>query len=124
AERALADVHERDETVARLEGRLIEAEKSRRLTADDITDGMMARGLSAYWGQYQNGNDEEVVRDILASALTEPQRPEGAEDIKPEIQSWLRSATGGVGALTPERVERLADFLAERGVRVVTEEQP
>ena len=53
--------------------------------------------------------------------LTEhPSRPKGAEGVECAL---LDADEAGVLASDQERIERLADFLAERGVRVVTEER-
>ena len=55
----------------------------RPLTPDAITNEMVERGRSAYWGPTYGGNVNERVRAILTAALTEPpKRPEGAEDIE------------------------------------------
>lgn len=148
AERALADVHERDETVARLEARLVKAEqdrnrwrelaemaechdcirdaavieKTRALTADDITDEMVQRASevievfapSERW-------PGSAARWVLEAALTEPQRPEGAENIEALLEGMPADLIGG--PLTAHEARTLADHLAEHGVRVTTEEE-
>ena len=61
----------------------LEKAESRPLTPDAITNEMVERGRSAYWGPTYGGNVNERVRAILTAALTEPpKRPEGAEDIE------------------------------------------
>lgn len=53
----------------------------------------------------------------LARVLSRPPaRPEGAEEIESQIESW--SMTGDGGVLDAKDHRTLADFLAERGVRV------
>ena len=42
------------------------------LTPDAITDEMVERGRSAYWGPTYGGSVEERVRAILTAALTDP----------------------------------------------------
>ena len=61
-------VRERDEALADAE--------SRPLTPDDITDEMVERGRSAYWGPTYGGSVEERVLAILTAALTDPTREE------------------------------------------------
>ena len=107
-------VRERDEALADAE--------SRPLTPDDITDEMIERGRSAYWGPTFGGSVVGRVRAILAAALTEPPaRPEGAGDIEAVLrEEWSFSDEGG----GEEAFADLAERLAKRGVRVVGEEQP
>ena len=78
------------------------------LTPDAITDEMVERGRSAYWGPTYGGSVVGRVRAILAAALTEPPaRPEGAED----IEALIREAVTASGTLDDEA---LADYLAAR----------
>ena len=91
---------ERDEALADAE--------PRPLTPDAITDEMVERGRSAYWGPTYGGSVVGRVRAILAAALTEPPaRPEGAED----IEALIREAVTASGTLDDEA---LADYLAAR----------
>ena len=93
-------VRERDEALADAE--------SRPLTPDDITDEMVERGRSAYWGPTYGGSVEERVLAILAAALTEPPaRPEGAEDIERLIRDAENEGQGADN-------EALANYLAAR----------
>ena len=86
------------------------ADTPRPLTPDAITDEMVERGRSAYWGPTYGGNVNERVRAILAAALTEPpKRPEGAEDIEALVEESLSG-----DALSDAQVRALADFLAAR----------
>ena len=102
----------------------LEKAESRPLTPDAITDEMVERARSAYWGPTYGGNVNERVRAILTAALTEPpKRPEWADDAE-EIEAILREEwtfseeDGGDDAFL-----NLAERLAERGVRVVGEER-
>ena len=93
-------VRERDEALADAE--------SRPLTPDDITDEMVERGRSAYWGPTYGGSVVGRVRAILAAALTEPPaRPEGAEDIERLIRDAENEGQGADN-------EALANYLAAR----------
>ena len=75
-------------TIARLQ------ENTRPLTADDITDEMIERGRSAYWGPTYGGNVNERVRAILTAALA-PARPEGAEKVEAVLhQYWSGDING------------------------------
>lgn len=84
--------------------------QDRSLTADDITDEMVERGRSAYWGPTYGGNVNERVRAILTAALTEPPaRPEGAED----WEDWLTEAMPHE-TMPDEDIALLADRIAQR----------
>lgn len=147
AERALADVHERDETVARLETRLTVAEEergwweaefweerkehaalsraeshdrirdavietTRPVRAEDITISMCLRAAN----HFERHRSWEGA--LLAALTPEPQRPEGAADLKhPVIQSLAGMDSTRVHGLTQEDIEGLCDRLAERGIR-------
>ncbi|RCS81836.1 hypothetical protein [Brachybacterium alimentarium] len=105
-ERALKAERERDEAVERAA-----SASPRPLTADDITDEMVERGRSAYWGDEHTV--EDIVRSILTAALTEPPtRPEGAE-------FWESVVADQVGGdLAPDAIRTLADTIAQRSARV------
>lgn len=80
----------------------------------EVTDAMVERGRTAYWG-----NDctvDERVRAILTAALTEPptRRPE-AERLDPIIDAAIR---GHSDIASPTVVHAIADALAEEGVYV------
>ena len=93
-------VRERDEALADAE--------SRPLTPDAITDEMVERGRSAYWGPTYGGSVVGRVRAILTAALTEPPaRPEGAEDIERLIRDAENEGQGADN-------EALANYLAAR----------
>ena len=82
--------------------------ESRPLTPDAITDEMVERGRSAYWGPAYGGSVVGRVRAILAAALTEPPaRPEGAEDIERLIRDAENEGQGADN-------EALANYLAAR----------
>ena len=82
--------------------------ESRPLTPDAITDEMVERGRSAYWGPTYGGSVVGRVRAILAAALTEPPaRPEGAEDIERLIRDAENEGQGADN-------EALANYLAAR----------
>lgn len=131
AEYALADVHERDETVARLEAQLVKAEQgwakandrnARQAAMLTVDDAMVRRGKdeAAKW-KSADGLGEHVVREILHAALaTEPQRPEGVEDIAALLEDMPADLIGG--PLTTHEARTLADHLATHGVRITTEE--
>ena len=90
-------VRERDEALADAE--------SRPLTPDDITNGMVERGRSAYWGPTYGGDVNERVRAILTAALTEPpKRPEGAEKVEAVLHQYWSGDIDG---------DDLADRIAE-----------
>ena len=89
-------VRERDEALADAE--------SRPLTPDDITDEMVERGRSAYWGPTFGGSVEERVLAILTAALTEPTRPEGAEKVEAVLHQYWSGDING---------DDLADRIAE-----------
>ena len=89
-------VRERDEALADAE--------SRPLTPDDITDEMVERGRSAYWGPAYGGSVEERVLAILTAALTEPTRPEGAEKVEAVLHQYWSGDING---------DDLADRIAE-----------
>ena len=74
----------------------LEKAESRPLTPDAITDEMVERGRSAYWGPTYGGSVVGRVRAILAAALTEPPaRPEGAEKVEAVLhQYWSGDING------------------------------
>ena len=87
--------------------------ESRPLTPDAITDEMIERGRSAYWGPTFGLNVQERVRAILAAALTEPPaRPEGAEDIEAAFDTWEHAEYLN-GAIDAYDKRALADHIAE-----------
>ena len=78
-------------------------------TPDAITDEMVERGRSAYWGPTYCGSVDERVRAILTAALTEPPaRPEGAERWEDFLIDSL-----DYQALTDQQITDLADRIAE-----------
>ena len=89
-------VRERDKALADAE--------SRPLTPDAITDEMVERGRSAYWGPAYGGSVEERVLAILTAALTEPTRPEGAEKVEAVLHQYWSGDING---------DDLADRIAE-----------
>ena len=79
--------------------------ESRPLTPDAITNGMVERGRSAYWGPTYGGDVNERVRAILTAALTEPpSRPEGAEKVEAVLHQYWSGDIDG---------DDLADRIAE-----------
>ena len=102
-----------------------DAATPRPLTPDAITDEMVERARSAYWGPTYCGSVDERVRAILTAALTEPPaRPEGAEKIDGIVEDWMNTLDEDPALGEADDRGSLADFLAEHGVRVVTEEKP
>ena len=88
---------------------LEKAEQPRPLTPDAITDEMIERGRSAYWGPTYGLNVQERVRAILTAALIEPPaRPEGAERWEDFLIDSL-----DYQALTDQQIADLADRIAE-----------
>lgn len=98
----------------------VPVQESQPLTADDITDEMVERGAQQYveegyvsWrrtpGTVKN-NARESVRGILRAALTEPTRPEGAEEIEADIRELVASHP-------EDHYGELADHLAAMGYR-------
>ena len=107
----LASLKEANATVASLR-----AAQPRPLTADDITHEMVKRAQREEERQRGDWTAPAAMRRILTAALTEPTRPEGAEELARLI------ATADVGEWD---CGDLADALLATGrVRVVTEEQP
>ena len=95
-------------TAEEWEKRARAAEQPRPLTPDAITDEMVERGRSAYWGPTCGGSAVGRVRAILAAALTEPPaRPEGAQDIERLIRDAENEGQGADN-------EALANYLAAR----------
>ena len=90
----------------------LEKAESRPLTPDAITDEMVERGRSAYWGPAFGGSVEERVLAILTAALTEPTRPEGAEDIEAAFGTWEHAEYLN-GAIDAYDKRALADHIAE-----------
>ena len=87
----------------------LDAADPRPLTPDAITDEMVERGRSAYWGPTYGGSVVGRVRAILTAALTEPPaRPEGAE----RWEDFLIDALD-YQALTDQQITDLADRIAE-----------
>ena len=87
----------------------LDAAGPRPLTPDAITDEMVERARSAYWGPTYGGSVDERVRAILTAALTEPPaRPEGAE----RWEDFLIDALD-YQALTDQQIADLADRIAE-----------
>ena len=100
---------ERDEARGALRARLGVRAESRPLTPDAITDEMVERGRSAYWGPTYGGSVVGRVRAILTAALTEPPaRPEGAERWEDFLIDSL-----DYQALTDQQIADLADRIAE-----------
>ena len=98
----------------------LDAAESRPLTPDAITDEMVGRGRTAY----PSGSDR-LIRAILTAALTDPPaRPEGAEKIDGIVEDWMNTLDEDPALGEADDRGSLADFLAEHGVRVVTEEKP
>ena len=97
--------------------------ESRLLTADDITYEMVKRAQREEERQRGDWTAPTAMRHILAAALTEPTRPEGAE----EIEAYMREL---VTSHPEDHYGELADHLASRGVlppltdKTHPEEQP
>ena len=90
-------VRERDAALADAE--------SHPLTPDAITDEMVERGRSAYWGPAYGGSVDERVLAILIAALTDPPaRPEGAEKVEAVLHQYWSGDIDG---------DDLADRIAE-----------
>lgn len=110
---------ERDEARGALRARLGMLAESRPLTPDAITLPMVMRA-AAVLGKYGYSPTPETVRRAIAAALTEPpERPEGAEAIERLLMDADRE---GGAAYRNDGYVALADWLAERGVRVVAED--
>ena len=94
-------------TAEEWEKRARAAEQPRPLATDDITDEMIERGRSAYWGPTYGGNVNERVRAILTAALA-PARPEGAEKVEAVLnQYWSGDIDGtDLAALIVEEMNR------------------
>lgn len=115
--RAVVAERERDEARARLAGVTI------AVPDVTVTDDMVERALDAAYRYGAVVINKTIMREALAAALTEPpKRPEGAHQIAAVLADVPASTIGG--PLTKHEADALADALAARGVRVVTEEQP
>lgn len=90
------------------------------MTTDDITDEMVARAQHKIT---RRGPliPAETIRLALVAALTEPPRPEGAEEIEEVL--WNESAYDEMTVLDAEDRRLISNYLASRGVRVVTKEE-
>ena len=68
-------------------------EQPRPLTADDITDEMVERAYA--WWEGNSIAPRTGMRAMLAAALTEPTRPEGAEKVEAVLhQYWSGDING------------------------------
>lgn len=116
AERSVADILPE---LARLRAAAIDR-ADHPLAADNLTDEAIRRARVAWLESAQNEGipSAPTIRAMFAAALTPPpSRPEGAEELG-RIMSELAGH-----ALSAEAVTEYADRLAERGVRVITEEE-
>ena len=96
-------------TAEEWEKRARAAEQPRPLTPDAITNEMVERARSAYWGPTYGGSVVGRIRAILTAALTEPPaRPEGAERWEDFLIDSL-----DYQALTDQQITDLADRIAE-----------
>lgn len=148
AETALADVHERDETVARLEEQLAEMTAHRDRCRDIATkwqvEANRVRGEAESHDCIRDAAVIETTRPMraeditismclraanhferhrswegaLLAALAEPQRPEGAEDMADAIEAY-----DDHGAIEMYGFDALADHLATMGYRKTTTER-
>lgn len=113
---ATKEIREQGATIAQL------AAESHPLTPEDITDGMVERGAERLREVIDSGFSPRAswaVRRVLTAALAEPlARPEGAERLESQIEAWDHEY-GDDAIMTAPRLRELADFLAERGVRLV-----
>jgi len=93
----------------------LRAAESRPLTPDAITDEMVRRAKAELEARAGGDYYPETLEAVLTAALTEPPaRPEGAEEIERLIETSPWHLAGSCSAE--------ADWLAEHGVRVVTED--
>lgn len=90
----------------------LRAEQSRGFTPADITDEMVERGRSGYWGEAQTGCVEDVVRTVLIAALTPPP---ATPDWQSESAERIRGAVWGVEL--PNEAGATGTFLAARLAR-------
>lgn len=115
AERAERERDEWKDSAIKAMADLERAEQPRPLTADDITDEMVKRGNDA-WSALrspENTFPRLIVETILRAALTEPSRPEGAEEIEDLLADWFGEND------SPDQSNRdLADYLVRKGVHV------
>ena len=94
-------------------------------TPDAITDEMVERARNAPSFDGRLSPSPGLVREMLTAALTEPPaRPEGAEKIDGIVEDWMNTLDEDPALGEADDRGSLADFLAEHGVRVVTEEKP
>ena len=130
-QKAIEELDARNNSLAAdLAAAVARAEKaeSRLLTANDITDEMVDRAREEFFGGDVGGpvsgpSSARRWRAALTAALTEPPRPEGAE----EIEAYMREL---VTSHPEDHYGELADHLASRGVlppltdKTHPEEQP
>ena len=70
-------------------------DQRRPLTADDISDEMIERARNAPSFDGRLSPTPRLVREMLAAALTEPTRPEGAEKVEAVLhQYWSGDING------------------------------
>ena len=121
---ATKEIREQGATIAEL------AAESHPLTPDAITDEARDRACRAVAAlSVSDWDDMSDVAKGRAVALVEaviteitrpepPARPEGAERLESQIEAWDHEY-GDDAIMTAPRLRELADFLAERGVRLV-----
>ena len=114
----------------------LRAAEPRALTADDITYEARGRAYRAVAAlSVSDWDDISGVAKGRAMALVEaviteitrpepPTRPEGAEAVSSVLGALREDDGEWMTYASDEDLDGLADALAERGVRVVTEEQP
>ena len=92
----------------------------RPITADDIES--VLHSILPLSTEHLGPDDIADIASDLYTALTEPPRPEGAEEL--EALLWNGSEDDEMTVLDTEDRRLISNYLASRGVRIVTEEQP
>lgn len=95
------------------------AGQRRPITADDI-ESVLHSILPLSTGHLGADDIADIASDLY-TALTEPPRPEGAEEIEEVL--WNGSEDDEMTVLDSEDRRLISNYLASRGVRVVAEEQ-
>lgn len=115
AEKAERERDEWKDSAIKAMADLERAEQPRPLTADAI-ESVLHDILPLSTEHLLADDIADIAFDLHAALTGPPPRPEGAAELEAVLSE---------SPLGPEAVRgSLADFLAERGVRVVTEEQP
>ena len=114
AEKAERERDEWKDSAIKAMADLERAEQPRPLTPDAIES--VLHDILPLSTEHLKADDIANIASDLHAALTEPTRPTELQ-VLAKVSAYMDEAGG-------EGIDAVTDFLAERGVRVVTEEQP